>query len=391
MKHPWLFLLLLISLFAADCSAGRSRQSEQTIVDLTSTGSKTPASIPITPDQIGVKSGSTPPSTPTPKPVKRAKPNTSGFQSGVTVMVYGNDPKFGSIAGKRLDRLVDDNVNSISLVFPITQDKWDSNDVKKFEQTLSDENITSFIRLAHERGISVLVRPLLDESSITKDDPDQWRGTLKPNDKTAWFASYTKMLVEYAKLAESEKAEIFSVGFELNSMTGCQNRPFWLELFAQIRSVYSGKLIYSNNWDFVQDTCFWDMLDFVGVDAFYGLEVPVHPTEQQLVDAWAYAVDNIKKAGDKYGKPVIATEIGVRSEEKASQRPWIWDNKTPVDLQTQKLFYSAVCKAVKGAVGGMYFWSTGLYDVDNPATDRSFEFIGKPAEQALLECYENSS
>ena len=305
-------------------------------------------------------------------------------------MVYGNDPKFGSIAGKRMDRLVDDNVNSISLVFPITQDKWNSNDVKKYEQTLSDENITSFIRLAHERGISVLVRPLLDESSISKDDPDQWRGTLKPKDKTAWFASYTKMMVEYAKLAESEKAEIFSVGFELNSMTGCQNRPFWLELFSQIRTVYSGKLIYSNNWDFVQDTCFWDMLDYVGIDAFYELEVPVHPTEQQLVDAWAYAVDNIKKAGEKYKKPVIATEIGVRSEEKASQRPWIWDNKTPVDLQTQKLFYSAACKAVKGAVGGMYFWSTGLYDLDNPATDKSFEFIGKPAEQALLQCYENS-
>lgn len=137
----------------------------------------------------------------------------------------------------------------------------------------------------------------------------------------------------------------------------------------------------------MQDTCFWDQLDFIGVDAFYRLEVPTHPTVQQLVDAWSYVVYNINQASAQFGKPVIATEIGVRSEEKAAEQPWIWDNKTPVDLTTQKLFYSAVCIAVKGAVKGMYFWNTVLYDLPYPNTDRSFDFIGKLAEGEVRDCF----
>lgn len=398
MQKTLAFLLLCLLTLSYACSVGPSQElkKEQTERAQSATEEATTSS----PSQTTTPK-QRPTATPTQKPVKMVKVKTTDFQAGTTVLIYEKDPTdFGDKVEKLLDRLVDDNVNSISLVFPFMQDTWYSSSVKKYDATLSDEDISSFIKRAHARGFSVLLRPIMDESSLTSKDispcgnnsPDafRWRGSIVPCDNNAWFKSYTDLIVSYAKIAQAENTEIFSIGVELNSLIGTKYVPQWNELISQVKSVYSGKLIYSTNHDFPDDTGFWDKVDYVGIDAFYALDVPLHPTEQQLVDAWGYATDYIKKASVSYGKPVILTEIGVRAEEGGFLHPWYWENNTPIDLQAQRLFYSAACTATKGIVGGYYFWYTSLYIPEHPETDPNFEFAHKPAEQALAECYANT-
>ena len=50
------------------------------------------------------------------------------------------------------------------------------------------------------------------------------------------------------------------------------NRPkFWNELILKIKKLYKGKLTYAANWDEYKRIHFWNVLDYIGVDAYFPL------------------------------------------------------------------------------------------------------------------------
>jgi len=345
---------------------------------------------------------------PTPVPFRSATPQpparvveertaTEDFHAGATVLIYEASPNdFVALVEKTLDRLVADNVNSISLTFPIFQDKWYSNEVKRGSATLTDANIALFVERAHARGFTVLLRPIIDEQSFFDDPKDcgsagkpvcRWRGNMEPRDARLWFDSYTKLMVAYARIAEQSKTDIFSVGVELNSMVDTKYAGDWKTLIAEVRGVYAGKLVYSMNHGASDVMGFEEQLDYIGIDAFYSLEAPTRPTVDQLVEQWAKYVPYFKSTAERFHRPVILTELGVRAEEGAHLHPWYWDNGTPLDLEEQRVYYEAACKGTKSAVGGYYFWHTTIYPPARPEADPTFEFAGKPAERAMAACY----
>ncbi len=392
MKLKGLLFLLLLML-SVSCTGNRSTTSA-TQNGTQPVSKTTTATITVTNDNP----------LPSPSPtstfahVTNQRIHMSDFQAGVNVLIYGNDQSFDLKIENLLTRLIDDNVNSVSLVFPLTQSAWNSSEVSTFDMTLSDKNIEFFVNLAHQHGFTVLLRPLIDETNITKTG-GKWRGNIKPQNVNKWFESYGALMLHYASLAQKTHAEMLSLGVELNSMVADKYCTSWVNLIAKTRAVFDGSLTYSTNWDFPPPLCFWDKLDFIGVDAFYRMEVPLHPSVQQIVYSWNQtiqpvqgfplsAVSLLKSAAKTYGKPVVLTEVGVISQEGAVLTPWQWDLGKPVDLDSQHNFFAATCMATKGTVAGLYFWNAGLDTPKDPSKDTGFDFIGKPAEQALAQCYQ---
>jgi len=331
---------------------------------------------------------STPSPTPTAIPVvKVANPRqeSGDFQAGMAVVIYGNDQEFEVKTRKLLDRLTRLEVNSLCLVFPLFQDNWTSSTVWVDEKrTPSEERIRLFVRESHKRGFTVMLRPILDEASLMPDG--QWRGSIKPQDKKAWFESYTEVILGNAKLAEEEGVEILNIGTELSSLEKETNR--WLKLIEAVRFVYHGQLTYSSNWGVSYNVKFWDKLDFISVDAFFELDAPQQATVEQLIAAWQPWIMQMNRARAPFNKPLVFTELGTRSQTGSHQKPWLWEHNTPVNLEAQRIYYAAACQASLNLVDGIYWWSVGLDPPSNPKEDPGFNPLGKPAETEIRRCFE---
>lgn len=327
----------------------------------------------------------------TPTVAQVTKPrNVGGFHAGMSVLVYGNDPYLEEKSRQLLPKLVELNVNSIAIAFPVYQDHWQANHVRKGVDTPTEENLSVLIREAHRRGFTVMLRPILDEKSLIPDG--QWRGSIQPQNRSEWFKSYTQLMVDYAMFCEENHVEILGIGTEFTSLEG--ETAHWKELIGEVKDVYSGQLIYASNWSIPASTIysrvqFWEELDYVGVDAFFPLEVPLGSGVKELEQAWQKWLDQIDEVEKQTGNPIIFTELGTTSQRGSYQRPWGWvDESLPISLEDQRIYYEASCAAVAETVQGIYWWEvppSGAPKV--PEEDRGFNPLGKPAEDALRECF----
>jgi len=315
--------------------------------------------------------------------VVKPRDSPDAFQAGVTVLIYGNDPAFAAKTRAVLDRLAGLNVNTVGIAFPLFQGDWRATDVHTDPQkTPSQEYLASFIREAHRRHFTVMMRPLLDEESFHPDG--KWRGTISPGDPNAWFAKYGAEIQRYARLAQTNHVEMFDVGTELMSLEA--DTPHWTALISAVRRDYGGQLTYSANWS--QPTPgFGASLDFVGLDAFFPLNAPANADQTQLARAWQTWLAKIDKLGTSTGKPVVITELGTTSEIASYQQPWIWYHQSGVSLPAQARYYAASCAALKSRVRGMYWWDFSLDPPPKPTTDPGFIPAGKPAELEIARCF----
>jgi len=334
----------------------------------------------------------TPSASPTPSPTTgataapappRPAPTPFPFQAGVNVLVYGNDPAFATKANAQLAHLAQLHVNSVAFVFPIYQASWTATTVSADPvSTPSMANIRLFIRAAHQRHMRVLLRPLLDEASL--HPAGKWRGQIAPTSTSAWFASYRSLLMGYAQLAQAENVEFIDIGTEFDSLQSSTQQ--WLNLIASVRGAYHGQLTYSANWAISYPSFGW-ALDFLSIDAFFPLSVPVNATQQQLVAAWGNWIARANGFASSFSKHVVFTELGTTSEVGSFQQPWIWNHNTGVSMEAQRLYYAAACQALKGRIGGMYWWEYVLDSQPSSATDPGYDPQGKPADLEISRCY----
>lgn len=304
------------------------------------------------------------------------------FQAGVMVLVYGNDPAFAAKSAALLDRLARLGVNSVGFVFPIFQHGPTATDVFAHDTiTPTDTNINTFLAQAHRRGFTVMMRPLLDEESAPFSG--NWRGSIKPADRTAWWQSYNRIILRYAQLAEADGASIFDVGTEMTTMQG--DTAQWVSLVKAIRPVFKGQLTYSTNWD-QHFPAFGSALDFIAFDAWYPLQVAAGADPVPAVQsAWKPWLDQVHKDAVRFGKPAIFTELGIASQRGALSQPWAQLTNVPADNEVQRAYYAGTCAAVKGAVSGLYWWDFEL----NPPGENDTGFVpqGKPAELEVGRCF----
>lgn len=292
------------------------------------------------------------------KPTSQPRYESNEFQAGMNILVYGHPdmsevrPLFNHLRGLGL--------NSIAISFPIFQENWKANQVSKHPEitpTLSELKV--LIECAHDFGISVMLRPILDEKSLVKTN--KWRGEIEPTNYEAWFDSYTRLLTIYAELAQLSDVNVLNIGTELNSLEQKYNDQ-WIQLIQDIREVYEGKLIYSLNWDSFHNRegkKFLEHLDYVGIDAYFPLDKPDGASVDDLVEAWDKWIDKLK--GLLNDEAVIITEAGIVPARGAYRKPYSWFfHHQPIDWQAQSNYYEATFLSWNPFVKGIYWWNVSL-------------------------------
>ncbi len=260
--------------------------------------------------------------------------------------------------------------------------------------TAPPEAIERAVADAHAAGLKVFLFPILRLERQAA--PDEWRGTLRPRDRAALFASYTRRLVELGRLAARTRVELFSVGSELSTLDG--DRAPWETLVAAVRAVYPGQLTYSGNWDHFRKVAFYDLLDYVGLCGYFALadggehgwgsERGTHPRaasrpagDDDLLRAWRDLRVELDRFAARWRRPLLFTEVGYLSQRGATAWPWAEGRRDPVDLEEQRRAYAAFRRAFADReLGGVYFWN--WYGWGGP-TSGGYTPRGKPAADEI--------
>jgi Ca2+-binding RTX toxin-like protein len=207
-------------------------------------------------------------------------------------------------------------------------------------------NLELAIREANARGLTSMVRPLVDilydQQSPTNPnfyyvpgagytapqnipagvtpakppagaDSTSFRGFINPADLnlTKFFGSptaagsYDYMIVQEAKAAQAAGAKLFAVGTELDTLATDTDPTVvkaWTNLIADVRKVFKGSLTYSANWFNADKVTFWNKLDYVGIDGYVPLSNIVphnasqNPSLASLIAGWT-KVSNVTLPG----------------------------------------------------------------------------------------------
>ena len=215
--------------------------------------------------------------------------------------------------------------------------------------------VITAIRKARSLGMGVMLKPHLD---LTEDGDGMWRGNIYG--VPAWFVSYTKMMLMWARLAEREHVEMLSVSCEL--MQASMWEKEWRKLISAIRKVYFGKLTSASNWaapggggELTQKK--WrDALDYIATDEYMPLPEGPDVTVDMVVKAWIPLVEQFKKLSEKYNLPFILSEVGYCSGRKCLPN----HHDSPRGEDAQAMHYEALLRVVLANSDwfhGLFFWN----------------------------------
>lgn len=300
------------------------------------------------------------------------------FEAGMNILIYGRPDMIE--AKQTFEHLRSLGINSVALNFPFYQTNWQSDEVTtSSEHTPSLSELDEIIGMAHDIGLSVMIRPIMDEEVFFAKN--LWRGQIKPKDPAKWFDSYEQMILTYAKLAESSEVESLNIGTELNSMQN-KYQDRWIELIESVRRVYNGKLLYSFNYDTVSEIPslkFVTLLDQIGIDAYFPLDLPDHAQIDMLEEEWERQIDQLKETLSDY--TIVITEVGIFPIVGAYRTPYLWSFPDGTyDPQTQANYYEATYNVWQSRIEGIYWWVVTLGQNPN---DISFSPLKLPTEEVL--------
>ncbi len=265
----------------------------------------------------------------------------------------------------------------IALVVTWSQADVHANRIARSERTISDAILRQTIARARQRGLEVLVFPIL---TLDRVKPGEWRGTLAPRDVDRWWSAYEHFIMHYATIAAATGAEALLIGSELGTTESWRQR--WYHLISRVERGYRGQLVYSANWDHYRHVSFWPRVDAIGVTGYFELTGRDDASEDELAAAWSGPRDALLAFARDQRKPLWITEIGYVSVDGAAAKPWDYQLEGAVDVEEQRRAYAAFVRAWRGAAGlaGVFFW---IWDGPGGADDRGYTPRQKPAESVV--------
>jgi len=205
------------------------------------------------------------------------------------------------------------------------------------------------------------------------------KGSLAPSNIDEFFESYTNFQLHYARIAEEERVELYSIGNELDSITdesntisiGYDKTEKWNNVIKAVREVYKGNLTYScscthnDEWPCTPELIkFWDKLDYIGFEWYIPLNNNASASYADLVkDAEEIIESKINKLSRLYNKPVILTEYGWEAKPAVWTKSYGGGSQGNFDKYAAVISYEAVFEALKDEpnVSGMFInmWPLG--------------------------------
>ena len=306
------------------------------------------------------------------------------FHKGV-VYTSWSDSELGTIASDlTLVHLYMLGARHIAIMAPAYQKAVDSEEIVTHDfpggDTPTEESIVHAIKSCHSLGMKVMLKPHLDCLDGTP------RVDIIASD--AWFKNYKRMILRYAKIAEENDVEIFAVGTELENTTFSKWEAEWRDVIASVKEIYNGYLTYSANWTEYEDVPFWDMMDFIGIDAYFPLTKKNDPTKEELEKAWEGIAGRIGTwlKDSNLDKGVIFTELGYVSSDGTNTEPWATQTN-PEDQFEQADCLDAALEVLSKRIWfrGMYLWQ---YFAQERWSPLGYPVRGKEAEKVLKKWYE---
>jgi hypothetical protein len=303
-------------------------------------------------------------------------------ERGVALGLFAEDVSFSY--GPLLAEIVALGATHVALVVPLYQTDGGSDELSldtRFSPTLG--TVADTARLARRDGLEVTIFPIV---RLSAPRPGEWRGTLGPRDRDAWFQSYSDQLGDLAGVAAATGATRLVVGSELSTLDGDLAR--WRPVIEKVRGVFNGKLVYSANWDHYKSAALFDLVDEEGISGYFNLREATAPDDDATAEAgWRRVRQELETWRAGRTNPFIFTELGYRSRAGATAAPWDEGPGGRPDPDEQRRGFAAFRRAWTGSatLDGVYIWN--WYGYGGPATT-GYTPRGKPAEaevRALLE------
>ena len=312
-----------------------------------------------------------------------------GKHRGMSVFRMGGGEHAAS-----MQALIKDNVEWVAVIPFLYQENEQTTQLRSRPHTTvwtrRDSLMMKRIDTLHAQGMYVHLKPHVWLG-------DGWRSNIRLADEDwdHWFAVYEKEMLYYARIAEATGTALFCIGTELRTVIA--NRPeAWKPFIAKIKKVYSGKLTYAANWDDpIENIPFWEEMDYIGIQAYFPLTEHELPEIEEIKKGWEKHIPILEKASERYGKPVLFTEVGYRSDASATIKPWEWGSRLGAlynkkSDKTQQYAYEAMFQTLwdKEWFAGGYIWqwhanttAASLQD------DVDFTPRFKPAENTIAQWY----
>jgi hypothetical protein len=251
-------------------------------------------------------------------------------------------------------------------------------------------DVVRAVEMAHARGLHVMLVPHLWVET------GEWRGEMDPKTDVGWdrwAKSYARFLRTWATVAESAGVEMLSVGVELRSWVTTTRAPSFEAIVTDVRRVFHGLLTYSANWDDVEDTVVLGKLDVVGLNAFYPLSDRNGASDEELLAGARAIRQKVHALGERWGKPVVFTELGYTTRPDPAVKPWLWPDamdNVVVDEAAQARAYRALIAPLleEPDFAGFFVWR--LYaDPDDVSQEAPWGFSprGKLAEVVMRDAF----
>lgn len=260
-----------------------------------------------------------------------------------------------------------------------------------YGRTQTDEEIAFAVRKAHSLGLKVCLKPMvncLDNSWRARIDFPTEEGV---NYWEKWFASYNRFMLYYADMAEKLGCEMLCTGCEMAGMDKQAERC--VDMISKVRKVYHGIVMHNINHGDELRFPWLEAVDIIGISAYYPVTDGVHRDADTMRANWAKVVERLRACHDKYRKPIMFAEIGVRNEQGCTAYPWDFHDRLelPLDEKEQSDFYETAMEATWDIdwFAGYFWWDWKAYmpSLEEAKDDRDFTIYGKLAESTLKKWY----
>jgi hypothetical protein len=272
------------------------------------------------------------------------------------------------------------HANSVAITFPYFMHGPSAHGVYASPATPSPETLAAVAAVFEHAGLYVTIRPLLDETSLGQSRTI-WKPTARA--RQAWFASYRRFLLPYAKMAQQAQIPGFVDGTEFSQFGWWSN---WNQLATALRQVYKGRISYDNNWSAQKVSMAGEGGKGVteAVDAYRPIAVPASASVGRLIAGWR-AYDATLPRG------TVETEVDIAAVRGAYSAPFSvgrWKGVRHLTPTVQIRWFEGACDGVATRhLGGIYFWGIGLGRQVRPSLANPAAWAGGPGARAVAACF----
>lgn len=318
--------------------------------------------------------------------------NNRLFCKGYTWGFFSGSGVFDTPAAEAsMERLASNGLDWICIPVNCFQENYYSLTMfSMFGRTQTDEEVIFAINKAKSLGLKVCLKPMVDcldhawraRINFPPEEPRYWE---------IWFKNYTAFLLHYAKIAQRTGCEMLCTGCEMAGMDS--QAEHCVRMIDEVRKVYDGIIMHNINHGDELLFTWLDKVDVVGISAYYPCTTADDNSLEQMHKQWAKIPPLLEKVHERYGKPVMFAELGLRSVRGCARYPWEfhYDPNEVADEQEQADFYEAAMTATFDIpwFAGYFWWDwKAILPPESKAhLNHDFTIYGKLAEKTLRKWY----